>query len=90
MMETPAIETQELRGISMKTLWALIVATAITVLTVMGSYTALKGEISDLKMQKDGDARYNDLRMKVLEQKVDMNTISLKDIYNRIEDTKTK
>lgn len=81
--ETLPIESKELRGISLKTLYALITATALIILTVYGSYSALKSEIQDIKTQKEGDSKYNDLRMRVLEQKVDMNTMSIKNIEER-------
>ena len=80
------IENKELKGVSIKTLWALIVATATIILFVMGSYTALKGEISDLKYQKDGDIKYNDLRMKQLEQRAEINAMNIKELSKRIDE----
>lgn len=86
MIGMESIESRELKGVSIKTLWAIIVATATIILSVMGSYTALKGEITDLKYQNTGDAKYNDLRMKQLEQRAEINAMNIKELSKRIDE----
>lgn len=85
-MAVTQIETKELRGVSLRTLYAIIVATATIVLTVFGSYSSLKGQIKEMQSQKDSDSRYNDLRMKILEQRLDANDIQLKELSKKYDE----
>lgn len=71
MEKAVPIEEKQLKGIILKTIYAIIIGTASIVFTVFGTYSSLSGQITKMQFQKDSDARYNDLRMKTLEQKVD-------------------
>lgn len=75
-----AIENYEIKGISAKTLVFIITCTGSLMLAILGTFYSLKGEIRDIQTSKDSDTRYNDLRMKVLEQKVELNTITLREV----------
>lgn len=86
------IEKRELRGISLKTIYAVILATVTIVVAVMGSYSSLKGQMNDTQNQiqsiqnaKDADVKYNDLRMRQLEQSQNAIQLQLKELSQRID-----
>lgn len=73
-MKMDAIETKEIRGLSIKALAWLISSTITIVGFVITSYFLLKNniervdiKIDNVKTEKVSDDRYNDLRMRVME-----------------------
>jgi hypothetical protein len=81
-----AIETKEIRGMSLRTLATLIVCTISICTTVMGSYFSLNSDIKDLKVQKDQDEKYNDLRLRTLEIRVSATEVQYKELSTRYEE----
>lgn len=76
-----ALETKEIRGLSIKALGWLLGSTIMIVSSVMTSYFLIKGDINrvdtkveTVRSEKVSDDKYNDLRMKVIEAQV--NTLS--------------
>lgn len=76
-----ALETKEIRGLSIKALGWLLGSTIMIVSSVMTSYFLIKNDIvkvdnkvETMRTEKISDDKYNDLRMKVLEASV--NTLS--------------
>lgn len=76
-----ALETKEIRGLSLKALGWLIASTATILSFVISSYFLIVNKIEKVdnkietdRTQKVSDDKYNDLRMKVLEAQV--NTLS--------------
>lgn len=72
-----ALETKEIRGLSIKALSWLLGSTIMIVSSVMASYFLIKNDIvkvdtkvETLRNEKNSDDRYNDLRMKVIEAQV--------------------
>lgn len=74
------LEAKEIRGLSIKSIFWLVSCTVTIMLSILTSYFSLKAQIREVQVSKDSDSRYNDLRMKVLEQKVDVLDIQLKEI----------
>jgi hypothetical protein len=66
------IEHKELKGITVKNLVVTIVSTASIVASVMTTYYQLKDDISEVKLRQESQARVDEIRMKVLEDEVDV------------------
>lgn len=79
------IENRELRGVSIRTLIIVISCTISIMATVMGTYAALSGSIKQIEFQVGKDSGLNDLKMRNLEQKIDMNSLRIKEINEKIE-----
>jgi hypothetical protein len=77
------IEQQEIKGFSLKNLYAVIVATTLIVSSVIGTYFKVSTQIERIANDNAANIKYNDLRMKVLEQKLDIMEISLKDLQSK-------
>lgn len=84
------IESKELRGISIRTMLTVIICTGSIMLTVLGTYFNLKADVTDVRVTKDSDAKLNDLKMRIMDQRIDAMGIQLKDINTRIENSQTK
>ncbi len=84
------IENREIRGITVKTAFIIISCTLSIMLTVYGSYSSLRSEIVELRFSKDSDAKLNDLKMRQMDQRIDMINIQLKDLNKRIDDEHLK
>lgn len=76
-----ALETKEIRGLSIKALGWLLSSTILIVGSVMSSYFLIKNDIvkvdnkvETVRSEKVSDDKYNDLRLKVIEAQV--NTLS--------------
>ncbi|MEO6981112.1 MAG: hypothetical protein ABI113_22145 [Mucilaginibacter sp.] len=65
-----AIEQQQLKGITIKNLLVTIVSTASIVASVMTTYFGLKADIAAIKSSQETEARINNIRIKVLEDRV--------------------
>ena len=64
------IENHQLKGITLKNIFVTIVSTASIVASVMTTYFGLKADIATIKSSQETDARINNLRIKVLEDRV--------------------
>ncbi|WP_295676804.1 hypothetical protein [uncultured Mucilaginibacter sp.] len=67
-----AIEHQQLKGITVKNLVVTIVSTASIVASVMTTYFGLKSDIQEIKNAQSTEARVNAIRIKVLEDQVNL------------------
>lgn len=65
-----AIEQQQLKGITIKNLLVTIVSTASIVASVMTTYFGLKADIAAIKSSQQTEARVNNIRIKILEDRV--------------------
>jgi len=65
-----AIETQELKGVTVKNLVVTVISTASIVASVMTTYFGLKGDISQIKSSQDTETRISNIRIKILEDNV--------------------
>lgn len=79
LMENKAIETKEIRGVSVRTLITVIISTATIVSFVLGGVSKLSGqikatndEIKTFRLEKNSDAKYNDLRLKIMERDIEL------------------
>jgi len=67
-----AIEHQELKGITIKNLIVTILSTASIVASVMTTYFGLKSDIQEIKSSQSTEAKINNIRIKVLEDQVNL------------------
>ncbi len=65
-----AIEHKELKGITLRNLIVTVASTASIVASVMTTYFGLKSEIQDIKTSGQMEARINNIRIKILEDRV--------------------
>lgn len=82
------IEQKIIQGISAKTLVTIIICTGSIMLTVLGTYYGLKADITDVRASKDSESKLNDLKMRVMDQRLDATEISLKDLIKRMDENK--
>ena len=78
-----AIETKELRGVSLKTMYALITTTAIICISIYSSYASIIGKINEIVLTNQSNDKLYDLRLKALEQKITAIEIQLRDLSNK-------
>lgn len=78
-----AIETKELKGVSLKTLYAIIFTTIIICTSIYGSYASIITKINEIVLVNQSNDKLYDLRLKVLEQKISAIDIQLRDLSNR-------
>lgn len=89
-MSEEQIDTKEIRGVSLRNLIAVIACTGTIMLTVLGTYYGLKADITDVKVSKDSDARLNELKMRVMDQRIDAMEIQIRDIVKKHDDDQRK
>ncbi len=89
MEETP-IENKPIQGITLKNLiWtagtiiAIFIAGLGYVSTIKKDIQSIANDVTELKTEKKGDTKFNELQYKVLEQKVDGQGILLKDLESK-------
>ena len=64
------IENHQLKGITLKNIFVTIVSTASIVASVMTTYFGLKADIAGIKSSQETEARINNIRIRVLEDRV--------------------
>lgn len=64
------IENKEIRGLSFRTLLAMLISTVTIVISIASFYFLLKGDISTINLNKEKDDKYNNLRMGIMETQV--------------------
>jgi len=67
-----AIEHKELKGITVRNLVVTIISTASIVASVMTTYFQLKDDIRDVRLKQETQSRIDEIRLKVLEDEVDI------------------
>lgn len=77
------IETKELRGVSLKTLYALICTTIIICISIYSSYASIITKINEIVLTNQSNDKLYDLRLKALEQKITAIEIQLRDLMNK-------
>ncbi len=82
------IENKEIRGLSVRNMLTIIGCTIGSTLTTLTTYYNLKSDITDVRVSKDSDARLNDLKMRVMDQRIDAVDIQLKDLNKKFEERK--
>lgn len=65
-----AIETKEIRGLSVKNMFTLLTCTIAICITVLTTYFALVASIKELKDLMEYKTQYNDQRFLFLEQRL--------------------
>ena len=63
-------EHHQLRGITIKNIIVTIVSTAGIVASVVTTYFALRGDISEVRSSQETTNRVNEIRLKMLESEV--------------------
>lgn len=80
-----SLEEKEIRGLSLKNLLYFIG----TIVSLVGVYFTLRGDIRELKKEREGDDRYNELRLKTMELNISSLQVQINDLRNQvIENTK--
>lgn len=82
-MAMTTIESKELRGVSMKTIYAVIATTIIICTSIYGSYASIMTKINEIVLTNQSNDKLYDLRLKILEQKITAIDIQLRDLSNR-------
>lgn len=77
-----AIEHQELKGITVKNIIVTVVSTASIVASVMTTYFNLKNDMTDLRSKQETTDRVNEIRLKVLENEVNILQQQVQEIKN--------
>lgn len=84
-MSIEPIENKEIRGLSIRNMLTIIACTIGSTLTTLTTYYNLKSDITDVRVSKDSDARLNDLKMRVMDQRIDAMEIQIKDLSNKFD-----
>lgn len=82
------IEERELKGFSAKTLVTVIACTGSIMLTVLATYYGLKADITEIRASNDSEVRLNELKMRVMDQRLDATEYQLKDLIKRMDERK--
>lgn len=88
-----SIEQKEIRGISLRNLITLIACTITICTTVMGTYFSLttnqnniQKALDEVKLQKQNDEKYTDLRLRTMEIRIDNLELQNKEIISKYEE----
>lgn len=82
------IEEKEIRGINFKLIRALVVSVVAVVASVLFSYYNLRLSIKELQLEKVGDARYTDLKIKTIEMNLSSMQIQIDNIRSQVDETR--
>lgn len=84
------IETKEIKGISFKTVITIVLATASIVTSVFmttarlsAQIVAVDNKVEYVKMQSVNDGKLNELRMKIMERRLDIMEETLNNLKNK-------
>ena len=84
------IETKEIKGVSFKTLASLVVATATICITVISTTSAISSQVvkvdtkvEKVQMQVAGDNKLTDLRITIMEKRLDIIDAILSKLNNK-------
>jgi hypothetical protein len=85
-----AIEHRELKGITIKNIFVTIISTASIVASVMTTYFNLKSDMNDLRYEQQTTERVNEVRLKVLESRINLLEEQVQEIkFNKQQITKS-
>ena len=82
-----AIENKELQGISLKSLYSLIVATAIIVAFVVGMQNRTSNQIERIAEAAAWSVKFNEVRFTALKQDLELQGLKIKELeqkYNQL------
>lgn len=82
------IEEKEIRGINFKLIRALVVSVVAVVGSVLFSYYNLRLSIKELQLEKVGDSKYTDLKIKTIEMNMSAMQIQIDNIRSQVDETK--
>ena len=85
MEDMTAIETKELKGVNLKNIVAIIIATVGICTTTVVSYTKLESKIEMVGLKDEGDDRYNELRLRTIEINLSSMDLRIKELENKLE-----
>lgn len=88
MFVMTTIEDKEIRGITVKILFTIIISVVTIVTSILGSYFSLSNAISNQSEKVEQNNKYFDLKISTLENEVKKQQIEITDIYNRINKVK--
>ena len=80
-----SIENKEIRGITPKTVYLTIVSTASIILSIATIYFALKADIQRISDDTNTTNRINEIRIKLLEERISTQELEIKQINDRLE-----
>lgn len=84
--EMTPLEQKEIRGLSGKTLIALLICTITIVSSVVGTYFSLQGDIRELRLQREGEEKYADLRIRTIEVKMAAIELQYKELSSKYDE----
>ena len=87
------LENQELKGISLKSLYSLIVATAIIVAFVVGMQNRTSNQIERIAEDAAWSVKFNEVRFTALKQDLELQGLKIKELeqkYNQLLEEKNK
>jgi len=90
-----AIEQQQIKGVTVKNVVVTIISTASIVASVITTYFGLKTDIQTIKSAQEAESKISDIRLKILEEHVDLlqkevNDIQLSGKINRATSERLK
>lgn len=81
-----SIEQKEIRGISLKTVYSVIIATGLIVSTVLissakvaATQADIKSEINLIRTASEGERKLMDLRLSIMERRLDLIDAQIKE-----------
>lgn len=80
------MEQKEIRGLNIKSLYWIAASAAVICSTVLGTYFSLLGRLAAIEIQKVEQSKYDDLRIRTLDLKVQALEIEVKDLRKRQDD----
>jgi hypothetical protein len=88
--QTILMEEKEIKGLTIRSIIWLVGCTASILITIFTVYFNLKIAIGNLELIKNGDDKYNELRYKDLDNKIEVNSILIRHIQDDMESQKNK
>lgn len=87
-IDNTRIENTIIKGLSLRSLFWLLSCTVTIMLSIFTVYFNLKEQIRELQIQGESQARYNELRIKDVDNKADVNAIEIREIKRSIQEDK--
>jgi hypothetical protein len=88
--QTILMEEKEIKGLTIRSIIWLVGCTASILITIFTVYFNLKIAIGNLELIKNGDDKYNELRYKDLDNKIEVNSILIRHIQDDMDSQKNK
>lgn len=90
MADMTTLEEKEIRGINLKLIRAFTIGTITVVCSILYSYFSLQSAIREIEIERTGQDKYIDLRIKALELNFQSMQLQINDIRNREDQTLNK